>query len=78
MVQLYYVDTVTEFTEEFLAFDGFSLLGELGGALGLFLGMSIFQLLHDLARLFSDAWKRRRSHKILKTPVSIISKVGSK
>jgi hypothetical protein len=46
--QLYFVEDVTTVTEEYLAFDVFSLVGEMGGALGLFLGWSCLNILLDL------------------------------
>jgi len=46
--QLFFVEDVTTVTEEYLAFDVFSLVGEMGGALGLFLGWSCLNILLDL------------------------------
>ena len=42
---------MTEVSEEFEAFDKFSLVGEIGGALGLFLGWSCLQLIMDLVNI---------------------------
>ncbi len=45
--------------EEFEAFDAFSLVGELGGALGLFLGWSCLNLLLDLVQIGVNSCCRR-------------------
>ncbi len=46
--KLFYVEHVTEVTEEYESFDVFSLIGEMGGALGLFLGWSCLNVLVDV------------------------------
>lgn len=46
-VQFFFLDTMTDVEEEFWAFDSYSLVGEVGGALGLFLGWSALQLMED-------------------------------
>ena len=55
VIQIYYVDTVEEVEEEYLAYDVFSLVGEVGGALGLFLGLSLLDIICDLVEL---AWRK--------------------
>ncbi len=60
LLQVYYAEAVTETVEEFEAFDVFSLVGELGGALGLFLGWSCLNLLLELAQVAVNACCRRR------------------
>ncbi len=57
--QVYYLEKVTEIQEEFEAFDVFSLVGELGGALGLFLGWSCLNLLLDLVQVPIDRMRKR-------------------
>ena len=54
VVMLYYVNTVKEVIEEFVAYDGFSLVGEVGGALGLFLGWSCINVLELIFRLIAE------------------------
>ena len=51
---MFYVEAVAEVTEEFEAFDKFSLMGEVGGALGLLLGWSCLKLLSDLVEFVAD------------------------
>ncbi len=52
--KLFYVERVTEVTEEFVSFDEFSLVGEMGGALGLFLGWSCLDVLVDFIEVAFD------------------------
>ena len=44
-VSMIYADVVIEREEDFLQFDGLELTGELGGFLGLFLGLSFYEVL---------------------------------
>ena len=44
-VNLYYDDAVIERNEEYLQMDGLELTAELGGFMGLFLGLSFYQIL---------------------------------
>lgn len=50
VLSLFFVDTVTETIEEFIAYDGFNLLGEMGGTFGFFLGVSAVQMIQDFSR----------------------------
>lgn len=45
------MDSVRETREEYKAFDEFSLFGELGGALGLFLGVSLVEMSNDVLKM---------------------------
>ena len=44
-VRLFYNEPVIEHVEEFLQFDELELTGELGGFMGLFLGLSFYDIL---------------------------------
>jgi len=52
-LQIFYQEAVTTVVEEYEAFDIFSLVGEMGGALGLFLGWSCLNILLDLIGLLT-------------------------
>jgi len=51
-IQIFYLDDMTTEEEEFFAFDVYSLLGEIGGAIGLFLGWSCRGIFHRIEQYF--------------------------
>ena len=59
-VSLMLEDRFVEFHEEYLQFDGLSLLGELGGFFGLFLGLSFY---HVFERIISSCVKGKKKVK---------------
>ena len=52
---------MTEVQEEYESFDVFSLVGEMGGALGLFLGWSCLNLLVDFFEFLSGYCKNQKN-----------------
>ena len=54
-MSFYYIDSNAETFEEFQAYDAFNLVGEVGGALGLFLGTSLLDLSLALKSFFNKA-----------------------
>ena len=51
---LYFASTVVDVFEEILIFDEISLLGSLGGSLGLFIGFSFFGYISTLLQVIID------------------------
>ncbi len=45
---MYFAETVTEVVEERLAYDGLSLVGDVGGATGLLLGWSLLGIAKEM------------------------------
>ena len=65
-VRLFYVDTATHISEEYWSYDGFSFFGEVGGAIGVFLGWSMLNLYQGLLEImWNKLWmtKDRQTNK---------------
>ena len=61
-VMLFFVDSATYVNEEFWSYDGISMFGEVGGAIGVFLGLSLSNIYQTCLDIL---WKsRKRTAKI--------------
>ena len=59
-LNIYFNTNIEEHENEFLAYDTFSLVGEMGGFFGLFLGLSFHQIITDAAEAIMKYWKREK------------------
>ena len=57
LLQFYYEDTVVKLSKEIHVYDVGSLVGDIGGYLGLFLGASALSLFEVAEALVNKVWK---------------------